>query len=266
MIEGHVQVNSVDSDYFLEVARGNVSGVSSIHKFGNAPDFDTGDGFVTVWDGANDGGINAMSYTYSTTADIDSISSSNAGDGQVIEVQGLDTDWALTTQNVTLNGQTRVALGTDLIRVFRMKNTGTTNNAGDVYCYVNGAITGGVPNTAGDVRAVIEIGNNQTLMSIYTVPASKTGYLCSFYGGTAGAKKTAVYGFEMFARPSGQVFQLKHKSSMMEDGSSHFQHVYAIPEVFAAKTDIEVRISVITAAVTQAATSAGFDLILVDDL
>ena len=71
-----------------------------IHKFGAAPDFDSTDGFVTVWDGADDGGTDQMSYQYSATAAIDSISSSDDTDTEPIEIQGLDTDYNVVTQTI----------------------------------------------------------------------------------------------------------------------------------------------------------------------
>jgi len=33
----------------LEIAKGNISGTTFIHKFGAAPDFDTSDNEVSVW-------------------------------------------------------------------------------------------------------------------------------------------------------------------------------------------------------------------------
>ena len=104
----------------MSIAQGNVTGVSKVNKWGYAPDFDTGDNEVTVWDGAEDGATwELMRYVYSTTADIDSISSSDNTDDQDIVIEGLDSNWELVTQTATLNGQTRVALSTSLIRVFR---------------------------------------------------------------------------------------------------------------------------------------------------
>ena len=259
------ELNVLDSGINIETARGNVPGVSSIHKFGNAPDFDTGDGVVSIWDGANDGGINQMTYTYSTTAAIDSLSSSSGADTMDIEVQGLDASFAQVTQTITLTGQTRVALTTDLIRVFRLKNVGSTNLAGQLYCYENVATTAGVPNDLTLVRASIDNGNNQTLMAIYTIPAGKTGYMDSFFASTAGGNKSSNYIIDVYARPSGQVFQLKHRNSLADAGSSHIQHKYTVPEVFAAQTDIEMRVQITAAGVTAASISAGFDITLIDN-
>lgn len=252
-----------DNSSGLAIAKGDVTGTTFIHKFGNAPDFDTGDLFVTVWDGANDGVANAMIYTYSATANIDSISSSINGDTVDIEIQGLDTNFAPSTQTVTLTGQTTATLNPSLIRVFRMNNMGATDLTGTVYCYINGAtVVSGVPTIATEIRAIITIGNNQTLMAIYTIPDGKTGYMRDWYASTAGAKKTSAHELHLSARPFGGVFQTKHISSVIAVGTSYIQHHYKEPEVFAAKTDIEIHANTDE---DIASFSSGFDIVLVDD-
>lgn len=250
-----------DNSSGLSIAKGDVTGTTFIHKFGNAPDFDIADGFVTIWDGANDAGIDQMQYVYSTTAAIDSLSSS-AADTVDIEVQGLDTNYTITTQTITLTGTTRKALDTDLIRVFRMKNVDSTDLAGDVYCYENTALAGGVPIDTTKVRAIIQIQHGQTLMAIYTIPAGKTGYMRDWYASLSGAKKTSVHEIHVAARPFGQVFLTKHVSSIIAVGSSQIQHRYEEPEVFTEKTDIEIHANSDS---DQAAVSAGFDIVLVDN-
>jgi hypothetical protein len=147
-----------DNSSGLSIAQGNVTGTTFVHKFGNAPDFDQSDGFVTCWDGAEDGTAwELMNYVYSTTADIDSISSDNIADTQNVVVEGVDSNWELTTQTVTLNGQTRVALQTPLLRCFRAYNDNSVNLAGHVFVYVNGATTGGIPNNNADIRAILTL-------------------------------------------------------------------------------------------------------------
>ena len=251
----------------LTIAKGEVAGHSIVHKFGAAPDFDTTDNEVTIWDGADDGAAwELMSYVYSSSADIDSISSSNAGDTVDIEISGLDANYDLTTQTATLSGQTRVALTTPLIRVFRMINVGATNLAGNVFGYPNTGLTAGVPTVNASIRAIIQAENNQTEMAIYTIPHDCTGYVIGFYAATAGASKDSNYLIKLYARPFGQVFQLKHKSALDDSGTSQYHHKFEVPtKVFAAKTDIAMTVQMLKAAATAATISAGFDIILVAD-
>ncbi len=248
----------------IEVERGNVPGFTFIHKFGEAADIDTADGFADIWDGATDtisGFTKTPSYTYSSTADIDSIVSSNASDTTALTLLGLDTNFALVEQTKNLNGQTRVPLDTALVRLFRMENTGAVPFVGNVFGYVDGTLTAGVPNTEADVRAIIQIGNEQTLMAIYTVPAGITGFMLQWYA-SASKKKDQLSDIELLFRPSGGVFQLKHVSSLAATGSSKVWHEYSIPLVLSAKTDVALRAD---ASKDNGAVSGGYDIVLVDD-
>lgn len=253
-----------NNDFGLEVAKGNINATTYIHKFGQAADFDTGDNIVTIWDGADDGfSGQRMRYIYSTGSDIDSVVSDSAGDNQVIEIQGLDGDSLPLTQSVTLNGQTRVEIGSSFYRVWRMKNTNSTDNAGHVQCYVSGAAPGGVVANGSDIRAIMQPENNQTLMAVYTIPNGYTGYMRDWYASTAGANRAANYDIRLKARPSGGVFQLKHLNNLQDGGTSYIQHKYTDPEKFTSGTDIEMTAEIKTGAITTASISAGFGLILI---
>ncbi len=238
---------------YLEIAKGNVDGHSVMHKFGQNLDIDTGT-HEDIWDF---GGV----YTFSTTADIDTLSSSDATDGQVVRVYGLDANWEACEQNVTLNGQAKVTLDTSLIRVYRMVNIGATDIAGVVYCYVDGDITDGVPDTDEDVRAIINGENNQTLMAIYTIPVGYTGYLINSYVSLTKARtaKTAEMVFK--ARPYGSVFQTKATIGLNSAGTSYIDRTRITPSKMPEKTDIKVHCEEVSASDTSV--SAGFEIILV---
>ena len=254
-----------DTSSGLSIARGDVEGQSFVHKFGNAPDFDFGDNPVTIWDGANAADINVMQYVYSTTNAIDSISSSSTSDVIAIEIQGVDADFNIIVQTNSLAGQTRVAMTTPLYRVFRCRNIGATSIVGSFYCYENTALNLGTPVDTSKIRAAIDDGNNQTEMAVYTIPAGKTGYMRDWYASIAGGNKTSNYIMELYARPPGQVFQLKHKWAIADSGTSMVQFKFEEPEIFAEGTDIELRVSATSSGVTAASISAGFDIVLVDD-
>lgn len=263
------------SDYGLEVVKGNISGSTTVNKFGAAHDFDTGDGEVLVWDASDDSityGSNEASkyardtWSASTTADI-GIMSSDAAGTQNIEVQGTDGNGDLLVQTFALNGTTDVdlsATGSDYKRVFRMKNTNSTSLAGHVWLRTNGSSqTAGEPDDAATIRGMIHQENNQTEMAVYHVPTAKTVYMKRFYAKTSGGSRTTNYIIRLFARASGGVYQLKYKSSINDDSPE--EHSYELPLKFTAGTDIAVTAETTETAITGSQVIAGFDLILVDD-
>lgn len=238
------------------VAEGVIPGYSAVEKFGENPVVLAASVPADVWD---NGGI----YVFSTSADIDRLSSSNAGDTQDILVIGLDSDWNEVSQTVTLNGQTPVALGTNLIRVYRMINKGSQDLAGDVYCFVNGAVTGGVPDTAADIRAMIRAGNNQTLMCIYTIPNGKTGYMREVYISVSRAgQQAANVDITWRAREFGGVFAVKSRISCVSTGSSAWDYSYDFPLKLAARTDVLIRCEDVS---NDCGISGGFSILLKDD-
>jgi hypothetical protein len=254
-----------DNSSGLAIAKGDVTGSTFIHKFGNAPDFDTADNEVTVWDGAEDGTAwEQMDYIFSSTADIDSVSSS-AADTQDIVIEGLDSNWNIVTQTVTLNGQNRVALSTDLIRVYRAYNDNSTNLSGHVFVYVDVTLSSGVPTDTTKIRAIIDPVNQQTEMAVYTIPAGKTGYLRDWYASTAGANRSSNYVIKLQAREFGKIFRIKHTAALADNGTSAYQHEYKEPETFTEKTDIIITAQMTASGATDASISAGFDVVLVDN-
>ena len=110
-------------------------------------------------------------YTYSKSADIDTISSGSASDvGNVIQIYGLNGDYEEVVQNATLDGQNKVVLTTPLLRIWRMVNRSSAALDGGVYVYPDTAITLGKPDDTKKVRCYINDGENQTLMCHYTLP------------------------------------------------------------------------------------------------
>ena len=249
------------TSYALDVARGNVAGVKAIEVFGDNPDVDS----INVEDIWCYGGT----YTYSSSAVIHYISSSNAGDTQSIKVYGLDTNWDLQEVSVTLQGQTKTQIGTGetFIRIWRVKNDGSTDLAGDLYVYEDDTITAGIPDTATKVRGHILNGNNQSLMSHFTIPNGKTGYIASCSAGLS-KKKDGLSNIRMYFREFEKVFQVKGTETVSSTGSSiwscnypFFRAVYDHNGI-QAKTDIKLTAD---SSVADAGVSASYTILLVDD-
>lgn len=248
-----------NSDFMLEVAKGNIPGHSSVLKFGQNPDVDTGT--EDIWDG---GGTYAFYPTAAIAVDIVSTSGSDTHD---ITVFGLDGTGALQQEVITLTGTTEAPLSNTYWRIFRMVNTNTSANVGTITCAAAGGGSGVGDNV---VAAQMTISFEQTLMALYTVPLGKTAYVTEWGAsadqGGAGATP-ALFDVVLFVRPNSAVatfgvFQVKSHHGLISSGTSHFQHRFMPYFKIEALSDIVIRG---TSSVNDADMHADFDIILVDN-
>lgn len=244
-------------DFYLKVAMGEVSGYSSVNKFGHNSAASAGD---DVWGG---GGTYAFYPTTAQTVQAVSTSTSDtsAGTGaRTIQVYGLDSNWEEQDETVILNGTTPVVLANTYIRLFRtvVLTAGTLEtNAGDITVEVSG----------GDVGIFIDASDGQTQHAIYTVPAGKTAYFVKGYVGlTADDKNGEIAEFQWKSRPNtvaDGAWAVKGEIGCNSLGSGTWQYEYGVPVgVIPEKTDI--RIEVLSSSATLGVVG-GFDLILKDD-
>lgn len=141
------------------------------------------------------GTLTEMATSQSLTVSSGSANDTAAGTGaRTITVRGLDADWNLVSEQVTLNGQTAVALNVvklhPFVAIINTAGSGGTN-AGIIYVGY-GAVTSGVP--ANTVLAIATNGFNQSRLGFMPVPK---GYQCvieDFGALTAGNVAGKVYG------------------------------------------------------------------------
>lgn len=249
---------SVDLDFKTAVSMGMVDGYSTVDKFGVNKNITTLSDPEDVWEF---GGL--YNYDADGTAPIQYLSSSDAGDLNTISVQGLDIDGNFIAQDVTLNGQNNVTLTTPLWRVYRMINMSSFSINGIAYCHTDASPTAGVPADE-NVRAIINDGNNQTLMSLYTIPKGKVAFLhrgeigLELEGNSATLAEYAHCHYE--SRRYGQQFTVK-KAITIFPAEIH-QDVRTFPDVIPALTDMKIRVVEVTQTMGVWAT---FDLMLVDE-
>lgn len=239
-------------DYGYDVSKGNVDGVKRVNKFGyNAA---VGATLEDIWD---------YSGTYEYLADDTFatmyISSDAGGDtGLTYTVEGINSEYNWDSVSVVTNGVTFVAVPSNAAdglwwRINRSLQTAGTAAAGNIYISKDNTDVGGdgIPDTVTDIQAQVQIGMNQTLMAMWTVPKDKTAYLHKLYASTSSAKVTEV---RLYFRPFGGVFNIKH---IVTINASTFDNVWHFPSAYSAKGDFVVRAS---AAGGGGKVAAGFDL------
>jgi hypothetical protein len=243
--------------FYLQVARNQISFHKSNFKFGFNSDVD--DSLETVW---AQGGL----YSYLASASVLKVSSSSTADtsagtgARTVELSGLDTNYDEISETVTLNGQTAVNTTNEFLRINRMviRSAGTGGqNAGVIYAGT-GTVTTGVP---ANKYATIAIGDNQTVMALWTVPRGYTAYLLQTDITVATTQNNKYCTVHLVARPNGEVFQIKDKFVKAE---SSVHQTYTIPLKFEGKTDIEVR-AIGDSSGADIAISAGLDFIYIQN-
>ena len=240
----------------LQVARGQISFHKSVFKFGFNPDIDNS--LETIW---AQGGL----YSYLSSATTLYISSSSTADdaagtgARTATVSGLDANYDEVSVTVDLDGQNGVQLGSasNWIRVFRVTvdTAGSGGqNAGVIYVGDEASPSSGVPSNK---YATVAVGDNQTLMALWTVPRGYTAYLLQTDVTTATTQNNKYATVHFVARENGGVFQVKDK--FVKSESSHHQQ-YHIPLKFEEKTDLEFRVLGDSAS-ADIAVSAAMDII-----
>ncbi|MEK9895019.1 MAG: hypothetical protein VW518_01150 [Burkholderiaceae bacterium] len=220
--------------FYLQVARGQVEHHKYIFKFGFNLDIDATE--ETIWDA---GGI----YSYPSAATVMKVSSSSANDtsagtgARTVVVSGLDGDYNEIEETVSLNGQTAVNTSNSFLRVNRayVDTAGSGATAeGDIYVGT-GTVTAGVPAT---IYAKIVLGQNQTLMAVWTVPAGYTAFILKGDVGTGTANVNQYVTARLVQRPFGSVFRTAAKVTLQ---NSNLPFNWEVPVPFTEKTDIEAR-------------------------
>ena len=204
----------------LQIARGQIPGHYPIHKFGFNPLVNAVE--ETIWEV---GGI----YTYPSSAvKMTATSTDGANDEDVqVTIQGSDADYNQISETVTLNGSGTQETNSFFLRVFRAFIEGSQQPSGTIN------IT-----NASTTYARISLGENQTLMTVWTVPAGYTAYLLQ-KDVTCLTEANNKFGtIRLISRKLGGVFKTHDKFSVQ---NAHTEIVYSIPIPFAEKTDIEIR-------------------------
>ena len=150
----------------LQVSRGQVDGHTPIYIFGLSTTIGS-TAYGPAWEGLTASGGN---YVYPSSAAVMYLYSSSASDTAVtVQINGLDANYNPISEQILLQGTTAIATTNSYLRINSLATViGTA--VGNVSLYSNSAKTGGT------LYAQINIGNGNSQMSIYTVPAGYTFY------------------------------------------------------------------------------------------
>jgi len=196
--------------YKQSVCMGIISYTDTILKFGKNESVGAG-AYEDIW---FTGGTEAL-LTSGETMDIVSSSGDDdsAGTGiQTLTIHGLDDNYSIIKETITMDGVTPVTTTTEFLRVYRAfgETAGTEGaNVGTI------TITA---STAASVHGTLEIGRNQTQKTQFTIPASFFGLLLNLH---VSALKNDQYVVDIRLREEGAV----------ENTLFSFQGIEVVPDI-----------------------------------
>lgn len=226
----------------LQVSRGQITGHKRLLKFGYNPLINEVE--ETVWES---GGL----YVYPSSAlTLTATSSAGATDSDVaITVQGLDVNYNEISDDVVLSGAGTATTIKQFFRVYRAFVTGSK------------ALTGIVSFASGGTTYATINSDNQTLMSLWTVPAGYTAYLMQTDVTVMTEANNKFGTVRLVTRLPGSVFRTQ---DLFAAQNTDIVRVYANPLPIAEKTDIEFR-AVGSSANALLHVSATFELVYIRD-
>lgn len=226
------------TEFLLEVSKGNVPGHSMVTVIGSNPSLGS-TVTETVWDGGG-------TYTYLTADTTLYISSSSASDTAVtVLITGKDDNYNVITDTVTANGQTQVAISTQFFRVEIVQVIGSTAPVGTLYIAETDTLTGGIPDTADKIKAIVPLSatdagtpfasDNISHNGFATIPAGHTWYALSAQ--VYVEKNIDVVFSGRFRAPNGVWYNRSPSPLYQDDAYQPFNQYLALPE----KADFEAR-------------------------
>jgi len=220
---------TVTTSYLYAIAKDCLPNHMFIRQFGHSSNVPTSP--ITL------SHIDTLMY-YPSTAEILKVRSDDADDdgylagngAHTVLLTGLDANYALQEDTVTLNGTTAEDTNVPFLRLLNMKvlTAGSSgHNEGTITAYGN-------DNTS-KIMA-IDTTENIAHSCTYTVPAGWTLYVTSLIVTEASNKGS---GFLFYARPFGELFYATYAVDII---NSSLAASLEIPMQFAEKTDLEMRV------------------------
>lgn len=170
---------------------------------------------------------------------IDVVTSSDAGDNQLVAIEGhiiAGNDLTFVRQTVTLDGTNNAALTTPLARATRIENLGSTDFAGTVKV-VDATTPSTIYVQATGVQANGRIYNRSQKCA--TTISSQDYYVIDALYGAALKKTSASVDFALQTRAVGGVWQERYAWEATA-GSPGYPHRMEVPIIVSKNTDVRI--------------------------
>ena len=223
-----VQMNNnrslLSADWTMQVAMGKVPGATLVNLYGYQAAVDGT--WIPVWE-------NPTTYTYPPISGTTMLLySSSASDTNVtVFIEGLDTNFAIITETLTLtNGATGVTTANSYRRINNMRVTGSVNAVGILRLSSADKVT---------TYAQIAIGAGKTQWSMYTVPAGYTFFLNRVTAAASATSASKVLGYRNYQVSSTGLVSTLLQSPWIDT----YETARVVPNPYSEKTSVQWQVT-----------------------
>lgn len=200
LVQGEREIQATYGDYVSIDKK-----AKSLLKFGKSAALSV-NSFETIWTvGGNEVYVSDNTIAYVSSSDATDVQEVTI-EGHTVTGTGFDQEFTFVVQNVTLNGQTPVALATPLARTSRMYNNNGQELVGRVVVYENTTVVGGVPSDATKIHLDIPAGFQSSFKAATTF-SKEDYYLITGAYGAVSLKQSAAVDFYLELRDAGKTFR-----------------------------------------------------------
>ena len=223
--------STASADFMTQVARGKVVGASQVNIFAYSENVKTT--YFTLWEGTG-----TTQYVFPTSAVVMTLASTSASDNTqaTVLITGLDTNWDIQTETVTLNGTTNVNTTKTFLRINSMvltsPGTSQTTNVGTI-----------TAKNTGVTYAQIDVGVGRNQAAVYSVPNGYTMYLYSINAFNGDSAASAYINYRVKSTNN----TLTHPVTLtvlQTSWDTSYQVVRQNPFPYTQKTDVQWQFSV----------------------
>jgi len=221
-------VSAQTKDYIHEIAKGSYgSRKALIHLHGiNRTTITT----ETVW---SQGG----EYNWLDTATLVEISSSDNSDAVTITLTGLDSSYAVTSENITVSGNSIVTSTVEFLRINSAENATDTEFDGDIAIAIEGASwSSGVAQNTTEVIALLDALDQKSSKAVYTVPAGKKFIIYDMFLSSDDTNEAECI---LYIREFGKVFMPRYREIIFK--TRGLSATKMVPIVAPAKSDVDLQ-------------------------
>lgn len=223
--------STASADFLTQVARGKVTGASQVNVFAFSDQVKTT--YYTLWELTG-----TTQYAFPASAVVMTLVSTSASDNSAqatVLITGLDANWDIQTETVTLNGTTNVNTTKSFLRInsiiMTSPGTGQTTNVG-IITAKNGGVT----------YAQINAGIGRSQAAIYSVPNGYTMYLYSINAFNGDASAGNFLNYQVKSTNNALVYPVT-LSVLQTSWDTQYQVIRQNPFPYTQKTDVQWQFS-----------------------